>query len=228
MRPGHARRQPFLRVASLSIVATVCAAHDVASSENKYVFSADASAVDKAGKPLYVKDATIESTIEELKGAGKRLGTCAHSMTIPPALSIDFPPVVTSAHRARTRMLNCNFNNRDALFDKTGSLTCSVSSAASVYFDNDANDYFFLGPGTSLDEAIGVRRALRQGAVRLVGAIPNDHRIDSRTVEVTRIRDQFVVRFAGCGCDGGLRLAPTKQGNTKHFAATFEPTSICE
>lgn len=212
----------------LSIVATVCSAHDAAPLGNKYVFSVDASAVDVAGEPLYVKDATIEATIEGLEGAGKRLGTCTYGMTNPPTLWVDFPPVVTSAHHALTRVVNCNFNKRDALSNKKGSLTCSAPSGAPVYFDNYANDYFFLGPGTSLDEAIGVRRALRQGAVRLAGAIPNHHRIDSRIVEVTRVRDQFIVRFAGCGCDGGLRLTPTTKGKAEHFAATFEPTSICE
>ena len=130
----------------LSIVATVCSAHDAAPLGNKYVFSVDASAVDVAGEPLYVKDATIEATIEGLEGAGKRLGTCTYGMTNPPTLWVDFPPVVTSAHHALTRVVNCNFNNRDALSNKKGSLTCSAPSGAPVYFDNYANDYFFLAP----------------------------------------------------------------------------------
>ena len=196
--------------------------------ERKYVFTADATAVDKSGRRLYVKDEVIESALPAWKPIGKRLGSCGLSMTIPPRLSLVFSPVVIAEHIAKERTMECLFDNHESYFNARGKLTCTVQQDSSlVYFDDDPDEYFGLGPNTAPDEALEVARAVRHGQVAITG----DYRRYAATLHVGRVA-KFAGRFTvdlsdhRCYSAGRLDVTPEVKNGRKTFVAQYVPPII--
>jgi hypothetical protein len=171
-----------------------CCVFPAAAAERSYEFPIDPNAKSFFGQPLYVDDATLKAAIPSLRAAGDRLSTCINSMFVPASGYIDFAPTVAGSltHWAIAHRLLCSAN-------KT-TLTCTEPQKPwSVAFDDDPAQFFEVGAGVDLQDALSIDRAFRSGEVQYPPGLSRHKGLPLRRIK--RDGSAYEVSFSDCGCN---------------------------
>lgn len=172
-----------------------------------FTFPIDENAVARNRGGLFVSDAVLYAAIPGLDKA-LRLRTCIGPMSGGSA-TIEFAPTVTGTHTGIANRLSCSLTPTQQFIAATsGQLTCSEAAQdqRAVVFDRAPAEYFWLGSGIAVDEALTVFRAFRDETIEYENIEPRLRPKGRRLSQMTSDGSDLLVRFAECGCSWSIRV----------------------
>lgn len=152
---------------------------------------------------LYVDDANVFANIPWLKTAGKRLWTCLSGLP-EHTLIVHYAPQVIAPHTAKLNLLWCRHESGQ------DHVECdNVFEDETAYFDTSSDRYFTLAPGSSLEEAMALFRALSAHDLTIADGVSDPH-LEKTKGPLGTIKQKgnaFEVTYPLCGCSGEMTVA---------------------
>ena len=166
-----------------------------------------------------IRDENVAGVVSEISETDQRLALCFLSTTGPPQATIlTYAPTVTGPHKVSTKVLRCH--------SYTSDLECRFESAE-AYFDSNPREYFEVGEGVALSEALEIARAYASDLIAPRASWWERWLPELKLRSIARDGANFSLRVGDCGCGGTLSVSVESSDSSRRLQLLADPKLIC-